>query len=194
MKSGKSETTERKELRSQETMRTLREKNYKYVGILEADTIKQTEMKEKVRKEYFRRTIKLLETNLCCRNFIKGIIPGQIPCKIPRNIHKMGNGETRMYLVTTNYTCTYTCWNITNNNDERRYFLRKIYLSHFIWNGWKGLWKGYVWEVSWRLNKLQHIDPPVPLSSAALLSHSAGLLNRGSWGGCWFSLQHLISN
>ena len=35
--------------------------------------------------------------------------------------------------------------------------------------------------------------PPVPLSLAALLSRSAGLLNRGSWGpkpfaGCWFSL------
>ena len=38
-------------------------------------------------------------------------------------------------------------------------------------------------EVSWRLNRLQHIEPPpVPLSLAALLSHSAGLLNRGSWG------------
>ena len=23
----------------------------------------------------------------------------------------------------------------------------------------KGLRKGYVWEVSWRLNKLQHIEP-----------------------------------
>ena len=35
--------------------------------------------------------------------------------------------------------------------------------------------------------------PPVPLTIAALLSHSAGLLNRGSWGpkpsaGSWFSL------
>ena len=35
--------------------------------------------------------------------------------------------------------------------------------------------------------------PPVPLSLAALLSHSAGLLNRGSWGpkpsaGSWLSL------
>ena len=43
----------------------------------------------------------------------------------------------------------------------------------------KGLQKGYVWEVSWRLNKLQHINPQIPLSVAALLSRSAGLLNRG---------------
>ena len=57
----------------------------------------------------------------------------------------------------------------------------------------KGLRKGCVWEVSWRLNSLQHIDPQVPPTIAALLSHSAGLLNRGSWGtkpsaGSWFSL------
>ena len=46
----------------------------------------------------------------------------------------------------------------------------------------KGLRKGYMWEVSWRLNKLQHIDPQIPLSLAAHLSRSAGLLNRGAWG------------
>ena len=33
----------------------------------------QTEMKEKIRKEYFKRTRKFLETKLCCRNLIKGI-------------------------------------------------------------------------------------------------------------------------
>ena len=46
----------------------------------------------------------------------------------------------------------------------------------------KGLRKGYVWEVSWRLNKLQHIDPQIPPSLAVLLSSSAGLLDRGPWG------------
>ena len=40
-----------------------------------------------------------------------------------------------------------------HNNDERTQFFWKIYLSHFIRNGWKGLQKGYVWEVSWGLNK-----------------------------------------
>ena len=52
----------------------------------------------------------------------------------------------------------------------------------------KGLRKGHVWEVSWRLNKLQTYWIPVRLSLAALLSCSAGLLNRGSWGPialCW---------
>ena len=31
------------------------------------------EIKEKIQKEYLRRTRKLLETKLCCRNLIKGI-------------------------------------------------------------------------------------------------------------------------
>ena len=48
----------------QERIRTFGEKeNYKYFGILEADTIKQAEVKEKkTRKEYLRGTRKLLET------------------------------------------------------------------------------------------------------------------------------------
>ena len=33
--------------------------------------------------------------------------------------------------------------------------LEKKYLSLYS----KGLRKGYVWEVSWRLDRLQHIDP-----------------------------------
>ena len=46
---------------------------YKYLGILEADTIKQVEMKDKILKEYLRRTRKLLETKLSIRNLIKRI-------------------------------------------------------------------------------------------------------------------------
>ena len=38
-------------------MRTLGEnQTYKYLGILEVDSIKQKEMKEKIHKEYLRRT------------------------------------------------------------------------------------------------------------------------------------------
>ena len=50
------------ELLNQDKIRMLGEKEtYKYLSILEADTIKQVEMKEKVKKEYFRRTRKLLK-------------------------------------------------------------------------------------------------------------------------------------
>ena len=36
--------------------------SYKYLGILEADTIKQAKKKEKIKKDYLRRMRKLLET------------------------------------------------------------------------------------------------------------------------------------
>ena len=52
------------------------------------------------------------------------------------------------------------------------------YTSHTLFS--KGLRKVYVWEVSWRRNRLPHIDPPKFLCIiSALLPHSAGLLNRG---------------
>ena len=49
-----------------------RKGNLKYLGILEADAIKQMEKKENLFKKYLRRTRKLLETKLYCRNLIKG--------------------------------------------------------------------------------------------------------------------------
>ena len=60
------------ELLNQEKIRTLGEKEtYKYLRLLEADAIKQVLMKEKIKKEYLRRTRKLLETKLYCRSLIK---------------------------------------------------------------------------------------------------------------------------
>ena len=52
---------------------------YKYLGLLEADTIKQVDMKEKIKKECYRRSRKLLETKLCSRNLIKGINTEALP-------------------------------------------------------------------------------------------------------------------
>ena len=51
MKSGKRHMTDRMELPNQDKVRTLGEKEtYKFLSILEADTIKQVEMKEKNKK------------------------------------------------------------------------------------------------------------------------------------------------
>ena len=62
------------ELPNQDKIKTLEEnETYKYLGILETDTIKQEEVKEKNKKEYLRRSRKLLETKLYSRNLIKGI-------------------------------------------------------------------------------------------------------------------------
>ena len=55
--------TDGMELPNQDKIRTLAEnETYKYLSILGAETIKQVEMKEKIQKEYLRRTRKLLET------------------------------------------------------------------------------------------------------------------------------------
>ena len=74
MKSGKRHLTDGIERPNQEKIRTLAEnETYKDLGILEADTIKQVEMKNKIQKEYLRRTRKLLDTKPNRRNLIKGI-------------------------------------------------------------------------------------------------------------------------
>ena len=50
MKNGKQHLTDGMELPNQDKIRTLIDKEtYKYLGILEADTIKQEEMKEKIK-------------------------------------------------------------------------------------------------------------------------------------------------
>ena len=65
MKSGKRHLTDGIELPNQDKIRTLAEnETYKYLRILEADTMKQVEIKNKIQKEYLRRTRKLLETKL----------------------------------------------------------------------------------------------------------------------------------
>ena len=49
------------------------------MGILEPDTINQVQMKDKIQKEYLRRTRKLLETKLSGRNIVKGINTWAVP-------------------------------------------------------------------------------------------------------------------
>ena len=72
MKSGKRHLTDGIELLNKDKIKSLAEnETYKYLGILEADTIKQAEMKEKIQKEYLRRTRKLLETKLNSRNLVR---------------------------------------------------------------------------------------------------------------------------
>ena len=80
MKSGKRHLIDGMELPNQDKIKTFAEnETYKYLGILEADTIKQVQMKVKIQKEYLRRTRKLLETKLSCRNLIKEINTWAVP-------------------------------------------------------------------------------------------------------------------
>ena len=96
----------------------------------------------------------------------------------------------------------YACRNIVNTIKTSRHSSLEKYTSHFIRKGYERVTKGYVWEVSWRLNKDCNILTPTLLAIPAFLSRSAGLLKRGPclcW--VWFSLlelkhwlQTLISN
>ena len=80
MKSCKQYMTEEIEQPNQEKNRTLGEKETdEYLRILEADTIKQVEKKEKCKKEYLRRTRKLLETKLYGKSLNKGINTSAVP-------------------------------------------------------------------------------------------------------------------
>ena len=68
------------ELPNQEKIRMLREKEtYESLGMLEVDTIKQAEMREKIQKEYLRGTRKLLNTKLYSRNLINGVNTWSVP-------------------------------------------------------------------------------------------------------------------
>ena len=68
------------ELPNQHKIKTLAgNETFKYLGILEADTIKQVEMKNKIQKEYLWRTRKLLGTKLNSRKLIKGINTWAVP-------------------------------------------------------------------------------------------------------------------
>ena len=71
--------------------------------------------------------------------------------------------------------------------------LEKIYISHFIWKGCERVAKGLYVRGELETEQTATYWPQVPLTKAARLSHSTGLLNRGSWGpkpstGSWFSL------
>ena len=80
MKSGKWHLTAGMELSNLDKIRTLgEEETYKYLGILEANSIKQVEMKDKIWKEYLRRTRKILKTKLSSRNLIQGINTWAVP-------------------------------------------------------------------------------------------------------------------
>ena len=68
MKRGKRHMTDGMELPNHDKIRTFGEnETYKYLGILEVDTIKQVEMKDKIRKKYLRRQVNYSRQNYVSR-------------------------------------------------------------------------------------------------------------------------------
>lgn len=57
----------------EQVIKDLDEEPYKYLGVLETDRIKMDEMKDKIRKEYYKRIRKVLESKLNGGNTIKAI-------------------------------------------------------------------------------------------------------------------------
>ena len=73
MKRGKVTECEGIELPDGQRIRAVEQDGYKYLGILEIDTIKQKEMKELVLKEYRRRLKRTLKSRLNGKNVILAI-------------------------------------------------------------------------------------------------------------------------
>ena len=70
---GKVKSTDGIELPSGEKIREIEEGRYKYLGVLEYDRVKEQEMKDKFRYEYFRRTKLILKSKLNGRNKIMAL-------------------------------------------------------------------------------------------------------------------------
>ena len=73
MNRGKVRSTDVIELPSGEKIREIEEGGYKYLGISEYDRVKEQEMKDKFRNEYFRRTKLILKSKLNGRNKIMAL-------------------------------------------------------------------------------------------------------------------------
>ena len=73
VKDGKQVRSEGVELPSGEVMKDVDENGYKYLGVLQAENVKNREMKDKVRTEYLRRVKLLSKSELYAGNLVKGI-------------------------------------------------------------------------------------------------------------------------
>ena len=97
---------------------------------------------------------------------------------------------------------TYTCRNIVNTIMTSEHTSLEKYTSHTLFEMVaKGLRKVYEWQVSWRLNKLQHIDPSssgyssTSFSSCGAAQPGALRAQLSAGSGCHcFELQQLTSN
>ena len=74
MKKGKIVNSDSIQLPNDKVIKSLEEgHSYKYLDVLEVDEVMANEMKDKVKKEYYRRVRKVLETKLNSGNVFKAI-------------------------------------------------------------------------------------------------------------------------
>ena len=95
-KNGKREAAEGIELAYQKQIRTLGEKeNYKYSWMLEADIVKQAEIKDKITKSTSDERENFLKPSSAAETSSKGKSLGNPPCKPLRTILKIDKGKTQ---------------------------------------------------------------------------------------------------
>ena len=118
--------TDGMELLNQNNIRTLGEnETNKYLGILEADTIKQVDMKDKIRKEYLR-SRKLLETILSSLHLIKGINTWAVPLiRYSRSFLKLTRDELKQMEQRTRKLMTMDKTLHPRDDVDRLYISRK---------------------------------------------------------------------
>ena len=73
MKKGKIVKPDGTKLPNGKVIKSLEGESYKYLGVLETDEVIVNEMKDKVKKEYYRGVRKVLETKLNSGNVFKAI-------------------------------------------------------------------------------------------------------------------------
>ena len=73
MKRGKVVKIEGISMPDRKMIKNTEEGGYKYLGILEADGVKHEEMKDQIKKEYFRRMSNILKSKLSRGNIISAI-------------------------------------------------------------------------------------------------------------------------
>ena len=111
-------------------------KIYKYERILETDAIKQAEMKQEFKREYFRRTRNLVENKLYCRNFIERIHIWAVPLWDIRDHSWSGQRKNIQYWIRnitwhshiTNTTTSFRIW-LT----QKYYFLSHTHRLEYIY-------------------------------------------------------------
>ena len=83
------------ELPNGNVMKDVDEEGYKYLGVLQKDSLMYVEMKNKVKTEYFRRLVCLLKSQLYAGNLIAGINAFRFskPQNVLLLINKIGLGE-----------------------------------------------------------------------------------------------------
>ena len=114
------------ELPSGEVMADVEEEGYKYLGVLQTDTVMSADMKKKVKKEYFRRLKLLLKSQLYAGNLISGINAWAIGIvRYTAGVLDWGKGELRKIDVQTRKTMTMHGAFHRNSNVDRLYLKRK---------------------------------------------------------------------